>query len=173
MTLGSKEALVVFADGAYRDSYVVVPALMATQVLTCLWHLFVNPLLFRNKTGYLPLVMGAAAVLSVSLNVLMIPRWGIVGAAWAVFAANAFVNGTVGALSLRWYPIPYRTGQMVIATVGAIITFLAADALLRAGWPVVVALSTIAVFPIFLVATRIVTTGEIRTIGRYIAARTG
>jgi len=173
LTLGSKEALAVFADGVYRDSYVVMPALMATQALTCLWHLFVNPLFLRKKTAYLPLVMGAAALLSILLNLFMIPRWGLVGAGWAVFAANAFVNVAAGALSLRWYPIPYRAGQMVVAGVGAVITFLVAESLFRAGWPVAVALSAILLFPIILVATRTVTTGEIRTVSRYLAAHTG
>ena len=173
LTLGSKEALGVFADGVYRDSYVVVPALMATQALTCLWHLFVNPLFLRKKTAYLPLVMGAAAVLSIVLNLFMIPRWGLVGAGWAVFAANAFVNVAAGALSLRWYPIPDRTGQMVVAGVGAVVTFWVAESLFRAGWPVAVALSAILLFPFILLATRTVTTGEIRTVSRYLATRTG
>ena len=173
LTLASKEALGVFADGAYRDSYVVVPALMATQALTCLWHLFVNPLFLRNKTAYLPLVMGAAALLSIVLNIFMIPRWGLIGAGWAVFAANAFVNVAAGVLSLRWYPIPYRAGQMLLAGVAAVISFVAAESLYRAGWPVAVALSAILLFPIILVATRVVTRGEIRTVSRYLAARTG
>jgi O-antigen/teichoic acid export membrane protein len=173
LTLGSKEALGVFADGVYRDSYAVVPALMATQALTCLWHLFVNPLFLRKKTAYLPVVMGSAAALSILLNLFMIPRWGLVGAGWAVFAANVFVNAAVGTLSLRWYPIPYRTGQMVIAGVGAVATFLVVESLYRAGWPVAVAVSAILLFPLILIATRTLTTGEIRTVSRYLFARVG
>ncbi|HVT73978.1 MAG TPA: oligosaccharide flippase family protein [Lacunisphaera sp.] len=61
-------------------------------------------LLVLEKLGvWLPVLAGAAAALSVGLNLLLVPRWGALGAAWAAVAAWGF-----SALIAPWFFTPLR-----------------------------------------------------------------
>ena len=80
-----------------------------------------------KRTQYYPIATTAAAATNVALNFLLIPRYGIVGAAWA----NGAAYGTQAALgfmfSQRFYRIDYEWGRL--ARVAAIA--IAATAIAR------------------------------------------
>lgn len=168
LTLGlavlAKDVLAMFVGRAYRGAYAVVPVLVATQALTCLWHLVVNPLFLVRKTGYLPVVMAVAAVVSVALNRLLIPSFGLVGAALAVFVANAALTAITAVISLRFYPVGYSYGRMGLAVLAAVATFYLANgvALASPGATFGVRALTLALYPVFLLALGVLRWGELR-----------
>jgi O-antigen/teichoic acid export membrane protein len=55
-------------------------------------------------------ILGAG--LTVLLNVLLVPRIGYVGAAWAALATYTFMCFATWFTSLRYYPVPYPFGRM-------------------------------------------------------------
>lgn len=64
-------------------------------------------------------VVGTAAVTNIALNIEWIPRWGLVGAAWATFAAYAAALVTSAILGTKVFPIPISwkaITQVAIAT---------------------------------------------------------
>ena len=51
--------------------------------------------LFRSKrTGMLTVIMPCAAVMNIALNVVLIPRWGLTGAAVSTLVAYAVAGAT-------------------------------------------------------------------------------
>ena len=79
-----------------------------------------------KRTQYYPLATVAAAGTNVGLNFLLIPRFGIVGAAWANGAAY-FMQAVLGYLfSQRFYPIPYEWDRIVRACASAVFAYLVA-----------------------------------------------
>ncbi len=70
-----------------------------------------------RRTGFLALYAGIAAVVNVGLNVLLIPPFGLIGAAWAT--AFTYLTLTLGYLitSQRLWPIEYerRRGLVIVA----------------------------------------------------------
>ncbi|EKT4520902.1 oligosaccharide flippase family protein [Pseudomonas putida] len=72
----------LFGDD-YLPAYPALLALLAGLLGLCQASILRLDLLGRNRPGTVSLIMGAGAVLSLSLNVLLIPVWGIVGAAVA------------------------------------------------------------------------------------------
>ena len=82
-----------------------------------------------KRTQYYPVATGIAAATNVGLNFLLIPRFGMVGAAWANGACYA-VQAILGfAFSQRFYRISYEWGRLArVAAAGAVAT-LAARAL--------------------------------------------
>ena len=79
-----------------------------------------------KRTQYYPAATVAAAGVNVGLNFLLIPHFGIVGAAWANGAAY-FVQAVLGLMfSQRFYPIPYEWGRIARACASAIVAFTVA-----------------------------------------------
>jgi O-antigen/teichoic acid export membrane protein len=79
-----------------------------------------------RQTQYYPVSTAAGAAASLGLNFLLIPRYGIVGAAWANAAAYALQAAIAFALSQRLYPIRYEHGRLTRAIAAAAIGYVAA-----------------------------------------------
>jgi O-antigen/teichoic acid export membrane protein len=82
-----------------------------------------------KKTHYYPASTLAAATTNVGLNLLLIPGFGMMGAAWANAASYAVQAGLAFTFSQRVYPVKYETQRIVILTVAAAAACFAARAL--------------------------------------------
>ena len=82
-----------------------------------------------KKTQYYPLSTVAAAAASIALNIALIPRFGIVGAAWANAAAYALQAAIAFRFSQRFYPIAYEWGRLVRVAAAALLGYLVAQQL--------------------------------------------
>jgi O-antigen/teichoic acid export membrane protein len=82
-----------------------------------------------KRTQYYPAATITAAATNVALNFLLIPAYGIVGAAWANGAAYAVQAGLGYTFSQRFYPIAYEWGRIVRACLAGIAAYAAASML--------------------------------------------
>ncbi|MBF9018672.1 MULTISPECIES: lipopolysaccharide biosynthesis protein [unclassified Oceanispirochaeta] len=82
LSLFSKEVVSVFVSDVYFNSYTVVPFLTFVFVFTGV-YIFVAGPLFISSTHIFSLVSIIGAILNILLNIIMIPRYGIIGAATA------------------------------------------------------------------------------------------
>ena len=92
---------------------------------------------------------GLAALVNVALNLALIPRYGMIGAAIATVAAYATMAVGMAWWSQRIYPVPYqwrRVGTAALAAVG----LAACGKLVGGGLPVAFAL--IVAYPLALLA---------------------
>ncbi len=87
-----------------------------------------------KRTEYYPLATGLAAAVSVSANLLLVPRYGILGSAWANALAYAVLATVSFIFARRFYPMTYETGRIarIVAAAG---TAYVAGRLLPAGLP--------------------------------------
>ncbi|MEO6235485.1 MAG: lipopolysaccharide biosynthesis protein [Vicinamibacterales bacterium] len=103
-----------------------------------------------KRTQYYPVATITAAATNIGLNFLLIPAYGIVGAAWANGAAYAVQAALGYSFSQRFYPIPYEWGRIGRACLAAGVAYVAARILPDIGLAVD-ARSTLAALPNFLV----------------------
>lgn len=87
-----------------------------------------------SHTQYYPVSTAIGAAVNIGLNILLIPRYGIIGAAWANGAAYALQAAVAYRLSQRFYPVRYEYGR-VSRAVGASLVAYAAARLLPAMSP--------------------------------------
>src|SRR5262249_52026288 len=71
-----------------------------------------------------PMVTAAAATTNIALNVALIPRFGMMGAAWATVAGYAVMAVLGGSISHRLYPIPLEWASLLRIAAAALATFL-------------------------------------------------
>ncbi|HID11798.1 MAG TPA: hypothetical protein EYP17_10950 [Candidatus Latescibacteria bacterium] len=142
LSLGAPLILPWYAPG-YEEAASVVPIVALAYLVYGLYVQFLVGVYTERRTGMLPAIVGASAALNLGLNFLLIPRFGMAGAAWATSAAYGAMAGTLFLRSRRLYPVPYdfhRAGGVALIAVG---TFLAASlsppalrwGLILAGYP--------------------------------------
>jgi O-antigen/teichoic acid export membrane protein len=84
-----------------------------------------------KQTRFYPVATISAAAVNVGLNFLLIPRYGIVGAAWANGISYG-VQAVLGyRLSQRYYPISYEWGRLARVCAAALTGYLIAILLPR------------------------------------------
>jgi O-antigen/teichoic acid export membrane protein len=101
-----------FFNPAYWEGVSIVPWVLLAYVFTGAYTVFVVGVYLEKKTEYLPLVTGAGALVNVAANVLLIPRFGILGAAYATLAAYVVMAGGMYFVSQRFFRIEYEWGKI-------------------------------------------------------------
>ncbi|KAF1082730.1 MAG: hypothetical protein GQF41_0497 [Candidatus Rifleibacterium amylolyticum] len=107
--------LKVFAGPRFEATIWVFPWVILSVFMGSFYFFFVSPVFFFKKTKFLPLITGLSAVVNVFLNLLLIPEWGITGAAVATV-----ISHVVQSLSSLWvgnsiYSMQWPYGLMAIA----------------------------------------------------------
>ena len=109
----------------YAAGTVIVPIIMLAYIGFGIYANFVVGIYLKRKTIYLPFVTGVGALVVILVNLILIPRYGIMGAAWATFLAYYAMAATLYLVSRRLYYIPYEIGRiMKLIVVYGILFFL-------------------------------------------------
>jgi O-antigen/teichoic acid export membrane protein len=82
-----------------------------------------------RNTQYYPVATLAAAAGNIGLNFLLVPRFGMMGAAWANAVSYALQAALAFRFSQRVYPVQYETRRIATLSVAAIVACVAARAL--------------------------------------------
>lgn len=99
ISLFSKEAIFILTTEAFYRSYVIVPFLAFYFVLGGIYYILVNILFFVKKaTKFVAVGTGIGAVSNILLSWLMIPRYGLFGAAAATLLAQMIGTLFVGVI---------------------------------------------------------------------------
>lgn len=140
LILFGREVVAVLGGPDYAPASSVVPVIVIGCALQALYFVTVTPIFFAQRTRLLaPLTLGAAVV-NVAVNLLLIPRYGIHGAAWATVLAFAFLFVTTSAAARRYFAVRYEVRTLVVlsALIGAasVVTWASAAMPPAAGWGV-------------------------------------
>ncbi len=141
----SKEVLVLMSQGEFVESAVVVPLAVAGTLVAGAYRPFNATLAYFDRTRVLPLFSLTAASTNVALNVLLIPRLGMYGAALATLLSNA-LSFTLGyVVSKRVFQV-YSPGVLsrVFAVVGVCLAYMGLIDQVHLGWPLALGLKLVA-----------------------------
>jgi O-antigen/teichoic acid export membrane protein len=104
----ARELIFIMATPAFYDAYKVVPLIALSGLFEGLTFVGGVGINLQNKTIYRPFIVGAAALLNLALNVLLIPSYGMMGAATATVLAFLLQSLLTFAIALRFYSVPYQ-----------------------------------------------------------------
>lgn len=108
----SYETLYIFTTPAYYEASSFMPLFYLTVLMTGL-GMFSIGLHLKNRTKMIPFIVAGTALLNVILNYLLIPIYGLMGAALATLIATFFNNFILFYLSQKLYKIPFDTGEFM------------------------------------------------------------
>lgn len=116
------DILRVMADKAYLPAQGIVPVVILAFILQA-WGTFCNiGAYLKNRSSYLSLSALAAAAVNILLNIILIPRYGAYGAAWATVGGFFIRFIIVDRLSQKLFTIDYGWGK-VLGLLGISVVF--------------------------------------------------
>jgi len=83
LSLFSQEAIALLTNAKYHDSWMVIPVVAFGCVFLGYYHFFANVILLEKKTKALAVISVCTGIISIAMNVLLIPAFGGMGAAFA------------------------------------------------------------------------------------------
>jgi O-antigen/teichoic acid export membrane protein len=113
-----RELLYLMAEPKFHAAHSVIPIVVLAYVMQGVFALTSIGIGISKKSRYFPMITVAAAAVNVLLNLLWIPRFGILGAAWSTVAGYTLMAGLGYWLGNRQYPIPFegrRLSKIVLA----------------------------------------------------------
>ena len=108
---------------AFHAAASLVPVVALAYLLHGVFLLTSVGIGIARAARYYPMVTAAAAAANVGANLVLIPRLGAMGAAWATVLAYAVMAALGHAFARRVFPIPFEGGRMARITLAAGIAY--------------------------------------------------
>jgi hypothetical protein len=149
------------------------------MVLNSAYNVFWVGANVAKKNRLVPVVVGAGSLVNLALNIVLIPRWGIIAASWTTVAGFAVLAVLMLFVSRRYYVIPYQWSRFAKMALAGTVTLAAGFAVQRLSgesvyqpfWHVMarelLKVPTLALFPLILMVTHFFTPDEKVAIGRF------
>lgn len=104
----TREVLMIMADPRYWSAYAIVPIIILANIIYNTNSHINMGILIQKKTKYLAYIDGSNGVFILILNFLLIPRFGIYGAAYATLIAFIYKTVLYYYFSSRIYKIYFE-----------------------------------------------------------------
>ena len=122
----SREILQVFTTPKYFGAYVVVPLIAASIVTRTLGSYFAFGIGIAKKNIHRAWGTGVAALINIALNLVLIPHFGMMGAATATTVSFLVLGIILMRISKRYYHIEHKfKSHFVMYLTAALIIFIA------------------------------------------------
>ncbi len=101
----------------------VFPIILLAHFFDGLYANFTVGIYVRKKTKVVPLITGAAAAFNLGANLLLIPRFGYIAAAWTTLGSFILMAALMHLYTQSQYRIPYEWGRVLRAAlvIGALL----------------------------------------------------
>ena len=178
----SREVIAIMATPPFHDAYKVVPLIAFSYLLFGCYLILQAGIYIEGKTKYVPLIVGAGAVLNLGLNYLLIPSYGMMGAATATLLSYLLLPVAMLFVAGKYYPIRYEFDRIIKIVLAAVpiyvgCMFVSTGSLLIEG---LIKLIILATYPALLYVLRLPKPQELEKIKqlfhqapRYIAVKLG
>jgi len=113
------EVVKYFIAPRYWSGLHVVPVLLMANVLVGIYYNFSAWYRLKDRTALGAWISVGGAVLTVGLNLWLIPHLGYTGAAWVTLICYAYLCVATWYTGRVHYPVPYPLGRMAAYIVGA------------------------------------------------------
>jgi O-antigen/teichoic acid export membrane protein len=115
--------LLTFTRPEFWEGAPVVPVIVGAYLLHGVFLLTSIGVGIEKRTRYYPVITGTAAVSNVVLNLVLVPPFGMMGAAWATLLSYAVMAAGGFRFSQRLYPIPFRYSRLARISVAGLATY--------------------------------------------------
>lgn len=120
----AREILVVMTTPDFYAASTIIPMVLLSYLFYGARFMTNMGLVRENKLKYASMVIFGTAILNLALNFWLIPRYGMLGAAWSTFISYGVLLIAHMIVNARFWPISYEYKRIgIVALVWAIIFF--------------------------------------------------
>lgn len=124
LTVMYLDVVILFIGEAYRDGKDVIPLLLLGNMFLGVFYNLSIWYKLTNKTIYGALLSISGAMVTIILNVALIPTMGFRGSAWAAFSAYFVMMVLSLIIGQRHFRVPYRFRRLVFYPLMAVVLYL-------------------------------------------------
>lgn len=133
--LCSRDAIVLLASQRFVEAHRLLPILVPSLMLYAT-HIFLNVgLILEKRTVLMSVLVFTSAAVNLALNVYLIPRIGLTGAAWATLLSYGLLIGCLAAVNHGILPLHLDLGLLAQSVVAGGCAFVL-PALIHTRFPV-------------------------------------
>jgi len=148
----------LMAAPEFGRASIVIPATAIGVVAQAAYQVTAIGLNITKQAKYFPIATALAAIVSIAGNLIVMPRYGLLGAAYMNAIAYSALTLFAGWFAYRVYPVPYEWRRLgLIAGAGLIAYFAAALAVPELKSPIIGLLVrgtlVVVIYPLVLIAT--------------------
>ncbi|MCA9782736.1 MAG: oligosaccharide flippase family protein [Calditrichaeota bacterium] len=103
----------------------LIPVLTLGFAVMLCYNVVSIPIFTAYRTKVMPLISGSTALLNIVCNLLWIPEFGVMGAAWATLASNLLMFLVGYLISRRLQKIPCRNGLLAMGSAAGLVLWRA------------------------------------------------
>ncbi len=103
-----------FIAPQYWSGLHVVPVLLLANLLLGVYYNFSIWYRLKDRTGLGAWISIAGAVITILLNLVLIPLYGFTGAAWVTLVCYTFMSAATWFTGQKHYPVPYEIRRMAL-----------------------------------------------------------
>ena len=128
ISIFSREIIILIAKNPeYIEATYIVPIIAMISFFGMAKDSVIIGLHVKKQTKIIGTLIIIAGFVNLGLNMLMIPLWGIFGAAWASLAAQFILFIITYSVAQRSYPIPYEMRKVVLIIIIGLSLYLASQ----------------------------------------------
>jgi len=145
------EALQIIIGPVFRESLIVVPIISMAYLLL---GIFINQSIWYkvdDKTIYGAWITILGAVVTIAVNLLFVPTYGYIAAAWAHVACYLSMVIVSYAIGQKYYPIKYETGKILLYILLSVVLVITSNLLAGENKILNIAVNTALLFIFFAV----------------------
>jgi O-antigen/teichoic acid export membrane protein len=152
LSVFSREIVLLASKEEYLSGHRVIPFFALAFLFYGLYNTVDTVVVLKGRTRYHALFTSIAAGLQFCLNLILIPRFGSIGAAWGILISYSALFFMMAAAARRLDPLPYEWGR-ILGLAAATLLFYLASTFIRTGNPwldAALKALCIVLFPVFL-----------------------
>ena len=121
LLLISISALYMLFPPSYYAAEAVIPIVAVSIMFFGMYSFITIGISIRRKTWFAVILTTVAALANVGLNMVLIPRYGSIGAAVSTLIAYVLLASSAYIVNQRLYPIPFEIGTFLVALLVGIV----------------------------------------------------
>lgn len=125
IALFAKEAILILSGRPeYYEAYKIIPFITMVSILHGFYYMSVNSVFYAKKTNTLALTTGASAVINASLNIVLVPKYGMYGAVFTTLIAYLFLFIFTYRTGQKYYPIKWQWKSIILNGIMCLLFYL-------------------------------------------------
>jgi O-antigen/teichoic acid export membrane protein len=125
IVLFSREILVIIASEAFGDARKIIPLVLLPVIIGGMGYIFQTGILIAKKTKYMLYIQVVMAILTIASNRVLIPSWGMYGAAMTNLMTMGLSVTAFYFISERLCPVQYEFNRILKIFVTSVILYFA------------------------------------------------
>jgi len=113
ISLFSGEIIHILTTPQFYEASKIVPIIVLSFVFIGMYMMMTNQIFYMKKTHYFIYISGIAATVNIVLNFILIPKYGIMGAAYTTLISFVLFFVLTYIISIKIYPILYEKKKII------------------------------------------------------------